>query len=81
MAAVSIRDLDDSVKEKLRIRAARHGRSMEAEMRIILTAAVSDEDARTGLVNALVDRFAQLGGVDLDLPARATPPRAASLPE
>ncbi|HEX8629074.1 MAG TPA: Arc family DNA-binding protein [Catenuloplanes sp.] len=32
MAAVSIRDLDDAVKEKLRIRAARHGRSMEAEI-------------------------------------------------
>ncbi|HWH01829.1 MAG TPA: plasmid stabilization protein [Pilimelia sp.] len=81
MAAVSIRDLDDSVKEKLRIRAARHGRSMEAEMRLILTAAVTEENVRTGLVNALIDRFARLGGVDLDLPPRATPPRAASLPE
>ncbi len=75
MAAVSIRDLDDSVREKLRLRAARHGRSMEAEMRAILTAAVADEG--TGLFTALADRLAQLDGVELDIPARATPPRAA----
>jgi antitoxin FitA len=81
MAAVSIRDLDDSVKEKLRLRAARHGRSMEAEMRAILTAAVTDEDPRTDLFTALINRFARLGGVELDLPPRTTSPRAASLPE
>jgi antitoxin FitA len=81
MAAVSIRDLDDSVREKLRIRAARHGRSMEAEMRAILTAAVIDDGSRPGLFSALVNRFTSLGGVDLDLPDRRTPPRAASLAE
>lgn len=81
MAALSIRDLDDSVKEKLRIRAARHGRSMEAEIRAILTSAVSDEAPRTDLFSALTERFTRLGGADLDLPARATPPRTADLPE
>jgi len=50
-------------------------------MRAILTAAVADDATRTGLFDALVDRFARLGGVDLDLPTRATPPRAALLPE
>lgn len=79
MAAVSIRDLDDRVKERLRVRAARHGRSMEAEMRAILTDAVSEPGEDTGLFQALVDRFGQLGGVDLNIPARATPPRAADL--
>ena len=79
MAAVSIRDLDDSVREKLRVRAARNGRSMEAEMRAILTAAVSDEDSTQGLFSVLMDRFAELGGVELDLPPRATPARAADL--
>jgi plasmid stability protein len=79
MAAVSIRDLDDTVRERLRLRAARHGRSMEAEMRAILTAAVTDQSPGAGLFNALADRFAQLGGVELDLPARDTPPRAAPL--
>lgn len=82
MAALSIRDLDDSVREKLRLRAARNGRSMEAEIRAILTSAVTtDEPARTELFTALTERFARLGGVDLDLPPRGTPPRAAVLPE
>jgi plasmid stability protein len=77
MAAVSIRGLDDSVREKLRVRAARHGRSMEAEMRAILTAAVS-EDTREGLFPALIDRFDRLGGVEVEVPPRATPARAAT---
>jgi plasmid stability protein len=81
MAAVSIRELDDSVREKLRVRAARHGRSMEAEMRAILTAAVRDDDSGPGMFSALVNRFADLGGVELDLSPRATPARAAHLPE
>lgn len=79
MAAVSIRDLDDGVKERLRIRAARHGRSMEAEIRAILADAVSEPGASEGLFTALLDRFAELGGVELDLPPRATRTRAADL--
>lgn len=82
MAALSIRDLDDNVKEKLRLRAARHGRSMEAEIRLILTAAATEEERpRNDLFGALTERFAQLGGVDLDVPARTTPPRAADFGE
>ena len=81
MAALSIRDLDDSVKAKLRLRAARHGRSMEAEIRLILTAAATEDEPRTDLFSALTERFTQLGGVDLDLPARTTPPRAADFSE
>jgi antitoxin FitA len=81
VAALSIRDLDDAVKEKLRLRAARHGRSMEAEVRDILTAAVTEDAPRTDLFSALTERFTQLGAVDLNPPARTTPPRAASLPE
>jgi len=79
MAAVSIRDLDDQVKERLRIRAAEHGRSMEAEIRAILSAAVSEPVAATGLAQALLMRFGALGGLDLDLPAQTTAPRAAHL--
>ena len=80
MAAVSIRNLDDEVKELLRVRAARHGRSMEAEIRAILEAAVTDSDERRGLLDVLVDRFAAVGGAELDLPARDAPPRPADLP-
>ena len=79
MAAVSVRDLDDGVRELLRIRAAQHGRSMEAEIRAILTDAVSSSADSTGLAQALLDRFGELGGVDLELPPRAEAPRAADL--
>lgn len=80
MAAVSIRNLDDGVKERLRIRAARHGRSMESEVRVILEDAVRDPAQSVGLMQTLVNRFGELGGVELDLPARSTPPRAADIP-
>ena len=79
VSAVTIRNLDDRVKERLRVRAARHGRSMEAEMRAILTEAVSEPGEETGLFQALLDKFGKLGGVDLDIPARAAQPRAADL--
>ena len=76
MAAVSIRNLDDTVRERLRVRAAAHGRSMEAEMRAILVEAVSEPADDEGLLDALTARFGELGGVDLDLPPRSTAPRA-----
>lgn len=79
MAAVSIRDLDDQVKQRLRVRAARHGRSMEAEIRVILADAVSEPSASEGLFTELLDRFGDLGGVELELPARAALARAADL--
>lgn len=79
MAAVSIRNLDERVKERIRVRAARHGRSMEAEMRAILTNAVSEPVEDQGLFGALLDRFGALGGVELDLPVRSARPRAADL--
>ncbi len=77
MAAVSVRDLDDDVKERLRVRAARNGRSMEAEIRAILVSAVNESNPTEGLLSALVSRFEILGGVDMDLPPRATRARAA----
>lgn len=52
MAVMTIRNLDDEVREKLRVRAAQHGRSMEAEVREILTEAVSPVEM--SLVDALM---------------------------
>lgn len=77
MAAVSVRDLDDDVRDRLRVRAASHGRSMEAEIRDILTAAVSEPEPDADLFTTLLDRFGELGGVDLPVPERSTPARAA----
>jgi plasmid stability protein len=77
LAAVSIRGLDDQVRDRLRIRAARHGWSMEAEIRAILIQAVSEPDPAENLFSALLQRFGELGGVEWELPVRRTPPRAA----
>lgn len=71
MAALSIRDLDDDVKARLQVRAAEHGRSMEAEVRAILSEAVADRAVDVGLGQALLDRFGAVGGVELDLPDRS----------
>ena len=79
MAAVSIRNLDERVKDRIRVRAARNGRSMEAEMRAILTDAVCEPEQHRGLFGALLDRFSELGGVELEIPVRSARPRAADL--
>jgi plasmid stability protein len=70
MADLSIRGLDDDVRDRIRSRAAQNGRSMEAEVRAILTEAVQDGDPSETLLTALRDRFGALGGVDLDVPSR-----------
>lgn len=79
VAAVSIRNLDDTVRERLRVRAAAHGRSMEAEMRAILIEAVREPSDEESLLGVLAARFATLGGVDLDVARRSMPPRAADV--
>ena len=76
MAAMSIRNLDDRVMELLRIRAARHSRSMEADVRAILVEAVRKPDEGPNLARAIMDRFGGLGGVELDLPPRGAAPRS-----
>ncbi len=81
MAAISVRDLDEDVAIRLKVRAARHGRSMEAEVRAILTDAVTAaEDEQFNLAEAVRERFAAIGGIDLDVPPRQETPRAAHLP-
>lgn len=81
MAALSIRNLDDQVKERLRIRAARHGTSMESEIRAILSDAVSEPADSNDLFQSILDRFGEIGGVELDLPPRRNPVRVVDLPE
>jgi plasmid stability protein len=77
VAALNIRNLDETVKRRLQVRAARHGRSMEAEARAILAEAVREPVDDAGLFTALLDRFGTLGGIDLELPDRQEPARAA----
>lgn len=71
MATMTIRNIDDQLKARLRVQAAIHGRSMEDEARDILRAALSVEPVRgQTLVEAIRARIEPLGGVDLELPAR-----------
>ncbi|MCI0633975.1 MAG: Arc family DNA-binding protein [Actinobacteria bacterium] len=70
MADISIRNLDDEVRERLRVLAARHGRSMEAEIRAILEQAVRAEPG-DGLVASLVLAAGAVGGVELEVPPRS----------
>lgn len=79
MAAVSIRNLDDEVRERLRLRAAAHGRSMESEIRAILADAVSEPDESPGLLATLIERISEVGGVDIEVPERSSSARAANL--
>lgn len=79
MAAISVRDLDDDVRDLLRRRAAGNGRSMEAEVRDILTAAVRGPDQGDDFFVSWMERFRSLGGVELDLPLRTEPARAVEL--
>ena len=82
MAAISVRDLDEDVAARLKMRAARHGRSMEAEVRAILSEAVAaGEDEQPNLAQAIRERFATVGGVDLAIPPRREMPRAVEFPE
>jgi plasmid stability protein len=71
MASITIRRLDDVVKARLRVRAARHGRSMEEEARQVLSAVLAEEPNRPlNLVDAIRRRIAPLGGVELEIPLR-----------
>ncbi|GAA2249026.1 toxin-antitoxin system antitoxin subunit [Herbiconiux moechotypicola] len=76
MATITIRDLNDATRDKLRVRAARNGRSMEAEARSILDHAVAAEPSDdSGLGTKIRSMFAEIGFIDEvvdQIPPRAT---------
>ena len=67
MGSLSVRRLDEETIRRLRLRAARNGRSMEEETRTIIRQAVSTPE-RIG--DVAVSLFGPAHGVDLDLPER-----------
>ncbi len=73
MSSITIRNLDPTIKERLRVRAAEHGHSMEAEARRILQTVLKPAagPSATNLYERIRTRFAPLGGAD-DL---VVPPR------
>ena len=70
MALLTIRNLDDVPIERVRSRAARHGRSLEEEVRAILKEASQADVRSQSLAASIRARLAPLGGVELTLPAR-----------
>ena len=79
MASITVRNLEDGLKHRLRIRAAENGRSMEEEARDILRTALNHQQPeQENLASAIRARFAPLGGVELEIlprsPMRKPPP-------
>lgn len=78
MAQFVVRNLEDDVAEKLKLRARRHARSMEDEVRHILRAAVQERSTRTGGLGTSIARRFQRHGLTQDLPEfKGTPAQPA----
>ena len=77
MAAITIRNIDDEVKSRLRLQAAQHGCSMEQEVRDILLRAVMPKQKRSPFAQRIQKHFASLELDALPIPKRhkvRTPP-------
>jgi len=73
MASITVRNLEDKLKRRLKVRAAENGRSMEQEVREILKSALDKPNqptTGTDLVKRIRAIWEPLGGVELELPAR-----------
>ena len=78
VATLTIRDFDAELKTALRVRAAEHGRSMEAEVREILrTVLTRPSRSGVGMGTRIRERFSAGESAEIELPARAERPRAA----
>jgi len=79
MATLTIRNVDPQVQKRLRVRAAHNGRSMEAELRQIIIAAVGAESDihEPNLADEIWSYFAPFGGIELEshppIPVRPPP--------
>ena len=78
MSSITVRNLDESIKNQLRVRAARHGWSMEQEVRQILQHAIAPElDGQISFAERVNARFVGLNSESLPIPPRQrarTPP-------
>lgn len=70
MSSLTIRNLDESLKAKLRQQSARHGCSMEAEARNILHQVLMSTTVSPDFANRIHQRFAGLHVDSLPIPAR-----------
>ncbi|MCY3645879.1 MAG: plasmid stabilization protein [Chloroflexi bacterium] len=72
MASITVRNLDEGLKRRLRVRAAVNGRSMEQEVREILAGVLGEEPSPPAedLFTSIRAHFEPLGGVELERPPR-----------
>lgn len=78
MGTLTIRSIDDEVKDKLRVRAARNGRSMEAEVRALIETAVAEPaEPERGLASQIRRDLAGLDLPPIPEPDRSEMPRYA----
>ena len=77
MASVTVRNLSDETHRALRVRAATHGRSTEAEIRAILESAVRPE-GRIKLGTLLSEIGREVGGIDLEIERDRAPTEPVS---
>lgn len=77
MSVVTVRNLPEHTHRALKLRAARHGRSTEAEIREILEQAVLPQD-RVKIGSALAAFGKQFGGLELDIGRDQSPSRSVS---
>lgn len=78
MANMTVRNVDDETKQRLRLRAARHGNSLEAELRVILRDAASARDDAprpANLYDAIRELVEPHGGFEIPIPLRQAAPR------
>ena len=78
MASLTVRNLDDEVKTRIRVRAAQKGHSMEEEVRVILGEAVQHRQDTRNLAEIARFYFGPENGVDLELPPRDPAPEPPS---
>ncbi len=70
MASLNVRKLDDEIYEQLRMRATRHGVSMEEETRQIITQAMTTSEK---ISDVFIRHFGKKNGVNLDAIVKRQP--------
>ena len=81
MPSLTVRNIEPSLKENLRLIAAANGRSMEEEVRQILRHHVLRKKSTRGIGSRILERFAAVGGVDLPEVPRSFPRQVPADPE
>jgi plasmid stability protein len=81
MGSLTLRNIDDTLKAKLRLSAAENGVSMEEEARKILRLYLLEQRGSAGIGSRISRRFAAAGGVNLPDTRRSQPRKPPAFSE